>query len=328
MLKIFQIELSTLLGFIGILASAIFGIWGIYYSIKQRYPGKITFIKEHSIALFDAIVKNLPELSILYKQNPVTPNLVLIQGALVNTGKKDISPTMVEKPISISLPEGYKWITAKVISFSENVIAEIHLLDETNLVLNNGLFRCKEYIRFQALVEVPGNEEDRKEIQSIKEKIGDYLIFSHRISDTRQINKIELKEEESISKRLKRFIMLTIFGSVAALTLVTFVLIKGLPGEFVYSIKNEKNELINVTATPLQNHTIKVEGIDKPYSIIMPEESFFSQCVGNPKIIDKPQFYLILSAILSYILAPLCILIFYYWKYRANKKLRRMIMLE
>lgn len=328
MLKWFQIDLSTSLSFIGIIASIIFGIWGIYYAIRQKYPGQITYIKEYTIALFDAIVKNLPELSIIYKNAPVTPNLVLIQGDLVNTGKKDISPAMVENPITISLPEGYKWITAKVISFSENINANIDLINDTNLKVNIGLFRCKEYIRFQALVEVPLGQGDQKAHQALKDKLGDFLLFSHRIADTRQINKIELKTEENISKKLRKAIIMTVMGSVAALILVTTMLVKGFPGQFVYLIKNDKNEVIKVTAEPLQESKVKIEGIDKPYSIVMPADSFFSRCVGNPVIINKSQYYSILLMMSCYIFLPLFLVGYIYWQYRLNKKIRRLIMLN
>lgn len=322
-------DVSTSLGFIGILASIIFGIWGIYYTIKQRYPGQITFIKEQTIALFDTIVKNLPELSVLYKGAAVSPNIVLIRGALVNSGKKDISPTMVEKPITISLPEKYKWITAKVISTSENVQSDITLRDERTLEVNNSLFRCKEYICFQALAEVPSDEKNhQKDDMPIKEELGDSLSFSHRIEDTREIEKIELKEEGNITKRLKRYILYSIVGAIVFIVFLIVILIRGVPGQFVYSIKTDKNEIIKATVKPLQDNTVRVTGIDNPYNIIMPVNEFFANCKETPQIKTDKWFAVAFIIMFGYVLIPLIMLIYRYREYKINKRLRRMLSFE
>ena len=63
--------LTTLLAILGILVSATFGIWGVAYMIKSRYPGRITFVREQIIALFDSIVKNLDDLSISFKNKTI-----------------------------------------------------------------------------------------------------------------------------------------------------------------------------------------------------------------------------------------------------------------
>jgi len=137
----------------GIFATILFGIWGIYIALKYRSSVQISFILNKSIALFDTIVKNIAELAVLYKGAPVTQNLILIEGALVNTGTKDILPTMIEKPICLNLPEDYKWLTAKIISTSNNIEANIKVKD-TLLTIDSGLFKLNEYIRFQALLQV------------------------------------------------------------------------------------------------------------------------------------------------------------------------------
>ena len=66
---------TTILAIIGTLATIVLGGWGIYLAVKRRYPGRITFIIEDSIGLFDSIVRNLPELAVLYKGESVRQNL-------------------------------------------------------------------------------------------------------------------------------------------------------------------------------------------------------------------------------------------------------------
>ena len=111
-------DLLTVLTIIGIVITAVLGIWGIYAVVRSRYPGQITLVRENTIALFDAIVKHFPEISITYKNSAVSEGLVLLKAALLNTGSKDIAPEMVDKKVSLTLPDNFKWLNAKVTSSS------------------------------------------------------------------------------------------------------------------------------------------------------------------------------------------------------------------
>ena len=52
-------EFGILLGIIGIPAGILATwFWAWYY--YRRYPGRITFVKESCIGLFESIVRNLP----------------------------------------------------------------------------------------------------------------------------------------------------------------------------------------------------------------------------------------------------------------------------
>jgi hypothetical protein len=150
-------ETSTILTIFGIIATAVFFALGTYLTVKRRYTAQITFIKEDSLGLFDSIVKNLPELAVLYRDNPVSQGLVLLKGFLLNTGAKDITEPMVEEPLSIKLPEGFQWLTGRVVSASSKVQAKVNV-KPSELTLQTGLFRCNEHIRFEALAEVPIEE--------------------------------------------------------------------------------------------------------------------------------------------------------------------------
>jgi len=56
----------------------------------------------------DDITGSLPQLTVNYKGEVVKKNLTLIKGFLVNTGAKDITKEMVEKPLAFELVEGYR----------------------------------------------------------------------------------------------------------------------------------------------------------------------------------------------------------------------------
>src|SRR5205085_6381415 len=131
---------STILAIAGTVATIVLGTWSIYLALKRRYPGRITLLKETSIGLFDSIVRNLPELAILYKGEPVSQSLVLLKGIFHNTGSIDITESMVEEKLTIHLPEGFKWLTGKVVSTSADVKANLTLLSPHSLIFDLGLF--------------------------------------------------------------------------------------------------------------------------------------------------------------------------------------------
>ena len=222
---------TTILSILGVAVSVLFGAWGIFLSIRNRYPGRITYVKEQTIELFDSIGKNLPDLSITYKNQKVKENLVLINGAFLNTGKIDISPSLAETPITMSLPKEFKWLTAKVVSTSKDLTAKLDFKDENNVILTPSLFRCGEYIRIQALAEVPmpiDNEDTSKEIKMGKH-LEKALSFTHRIMNTRKIDQRKINDQD-VYKKAKRSSIILLSASIAAILVlgVTF-LIKGYP---------------------------------------------------------------------------------------------------
>jgi len=133
---------------LGIGVSTVFGIWGIYLAVRYRYPGKVTMVNEQLIELFDDIGNSLPGLSVTYNNNEVSKNLVLLSAAFVNTGKLDIAPKMIEKPISISLPDGFNWLTAKIIDTSKDLNASVDIDDDGCATFSMGLFRRFEGVRW------------------------------------------------------------------------------------------------------------------------------------------------------------------------------------
>ncbi len=346
-------ETSTLLGILGITVSCIFGAWGVYLVIKHRYPGRLTYVREQSIALFDSIVKNLPELAVLYKDKPVRPNLVLVKGALVNTGKKDVTPTMVETPIRISMPEGFKWLTAKVISTSKDVKASIQIIDEQTLLVTNGLLRCKEFVQFQVLAEVPVDDGSRKTNETkkpsfteqirmalsthshsknstIEQRLDHALKFSHRIEDTRQINTVELKEDERVKKRMKLFAIIPIVGLIACIAISSMYYFKAAPSIFVYSFLSDSTHVIPVMIKSLREKEVRLKSLDDSYDVTLSLDEFFARCKDHPSTTvdtSEAKFELTLLFVV-YILLPGALLSLRYREYRFKRRLRLLLSQE
>lgn len=263
-------DLSQLFGYLGIFATILFGIWGIYIAIKYRKIVQISFVLRKSIALFDTIVKNIPELSVLYNGSPISQNLLLIEGALVNTGTKDILPTMIEKPICLNLPEDYKWITAKIISTHNNVDAAITLSDPT-LTINSGLLKINEYIIFQALLQAPHDDN----IAKIENNIHKIIKYSHRIADMPNIKNISL-----ININIKQMVWVIIMLSL--LTLFTGYLGYNIYTEkpimqTVYSYEKPNKERVRVIIGKVNDKHFTIKGIDLPFSQTLPGEEFIKK---------------------------------------------------
>jgi hypothetical protein len=150
-----------------------FGIWAVYLAVRYRSQGRIVFIQESCLGLFESIIKNLPDLKILYKEKPISENLALLKGFLLNMGHRDISPGMVEEKFSIILPSGFRWLEAKIIS-APSKVATIEVLDDA-LVFDFGLLKHYQYISFEALGEVPArsfkNLETRRVLDGIARSI-------------------------------------------------------------------------------------------------------------------------------------------------------------
>jgi hypothetical protein len=294
-------DFNTTLGIVGIAISLMFGVWGLFLVVKYR-SGHLTFVREQTIALFDSIVKNLPELAVLYRDSQITPNLVLIKGAFVNTGRKDISPQMIESPLTVFLPKGFSWLTAKVISSSHNVNASIQIDSNGNLQVKSGLLRCREFIRFQALAEVPPDVERAADQQLI-----DALRFSHRIQDTRPIRTIELKESKRVKKRMRRFLVLPIISIFAVIGYIVHPNIATPTKHFAYKFKKDSVQTITVIAYPRTSSTVLVEDLDNfTYQKVISFDEFLRNCQGIPVIVERGGGWgFLLASFLLYVVMPL-----------------------
>jgi hypothetical protein len=174
-------------------------LYGVYLTIKYRSTKQFSFVIIKSIALFDTLVKNIPDLSIFYKGHNITPELILIELALLNTGTQDITPETIEKPISITLPEEYKWLSVGKTVFSSDIEADIKIIHDQKIEINTGLFKLNDFIRFQSLLSVPERDHFFKNLIS-----GDFtkiFKFTNRISDL-EISIINLSDL-NIDKLLK-----------------------------------------------------------------------------------------------------------------------------
>lgn len=288
-------DTSTLLGIVGIVATVIVGAWGIYITLDRKYPGIVTFIKEDNIALFDSIVRNFTELSVLYDGIPVSESLVLLKGYLLNTGSRDITENMVVEQLTLNLPDEFKWLTGKVVSASHNVQASVKIEDETKLIFDLGLFRKDEYIKFEAVAEVSSEELSTENTPS--KLLEDSMEFSHRIADTRSV---EFKDfpSWSISPKLRRRRKtLLIFGVAYFLfPLLFFVSLiwtgRGVQGELLFVLNLDSNRTLEIKAWPQSSGNLRLVSKDgllgstyfPSYSEEVTVDEFFQEMSWKPLV--------------------------------------------
>jgi hypothetical protein len=310
----------------GVIATLIFGGWSLALALRYRYPGQITFVSEQIIGLFDEIVKNLPELAVLYKGTPVTPNVILIRGAFVNTGKRDIAPAMIERPITLRLPEDCRWLSSSAVSATPDIQATIHQTSNSILTLSTSLLRCKEFIRFQALAEVPpvppGSMSMPKD--SSETRLETALEFDHRIQDTQPIRRTEVGETSHLRKRLRVYLAIPILGLAFMMAFAFVAVYEDSTKRFAYELDNGLGNSIIVKAWPTRSGQVSVTRLDQNTKSKMPLEAFLAKCHKMSVVDDRRSLvWPIVFTLAIYVLIPLAHAGYRLHEYRTTKRLRR-----
>jgi len=319
-------QLGHVLTIIGILISLGFGVWGAAVMLRRRYPGQITFVRESCIGLFEAIVKNLPELSVLYKDAPVGEGLVLLKGAFLNTGSKDITDLMIEDDLNICLPEGFRWLTGKIVATSPNIKTTIDVRDD-RLSFDTGLLRCGEYVRFEALAEVPlENAEHRASTRSIGRMLSSALKITHRIADTQKVLTTVLSEVSfgsSFSWVFGIMLILLVSGGIGYSVYSHF---QGWPAKANFIMFADNGNTIEVKIEPRMNGMVRVQGVDdKQFENTLPVKQFFSTEGLQPKLVRDRELYFPYFMLLSITILTLLFSIFAYRRDRKVKRLRQLL---
>jgi hypothetical protein len=287
--------ISLIVTVVGAILGAFGILFGLYTYVKsKKYPGQITFVKEDCISLVDSIIRNLPNLNITYNEKSISDRVVLLKGYLVNTGKIDIKREMINNPIILSLPEGYRWLEVKQVSSSSGIVADIHILSDNdrNIEFKFELLKREEFIQFEALAEVPDiNEENKDKTEKPPSTILEKAIaFDSRISDTGKIERLDL--ELGYYKRRKRLMRIPIYGAIIVAFLsaifLIFVYIYATPCEIQYEFSDGNGRIITTRISPQKDGTIKVKGVNNDYSKMFTPKDFFSRNDMQPRIVtDK-----------------------------------------
>jgi hypothetical protein len=169
------------LSLMSLAATAVFGAWPLVLAYQAfRYPACITYV-HRAFLPFGFVVRSLPDLSVEVDGQPLSENVVLLQGALVCRGTKDVTASMVVEPLTLRLRAGWRWLAVGKIEASPGLQPQITIEQapsDSAVVSFGSLFRCDEYIAFTALLQMdPDNP---------KSSLWSWpLSCDHRITDTR-----------------------------------------------------------------------------------------------------------------------------------------------
>jgi uncharacterized pyridoxamine 5'-phosphate oxidase family protein len=249
-------DMNFWLGFLGFLATVIFGVLSVYLVKSKKYPGGLTFISEQTIGLFDSIIKNFPQIAITYNNKSIDQQIVLLKGFIVNSGAIDIKDDMVEENLKLKLPENFKWLSVKIVDSTKGSKATTTIASDNELVFHLGLFRKNEFLRFEALADVPQSADKNTSANSI---LTEELKFEHRIADT---SKVEIRpmdlELPNLKKRLLPKIIMPAFLLVYIVVLIFLVGRKDILSEFHYCLK-DGDTITVLRATPHINNTVELK---------------------------------------------------------------------
>jgi len=316
--------ISTILTVLGILATVLFGVGSVHLVIRRHYPGQITLVVDDCIGLFETIVKNFPELAVLYQEQPVSHGLVLFKGTFLNSGKKDITPEMVENKLTLGLPEDFKWLAAKTIGSSPNVQASVET-ESNSLRFSTGLFRCQEYFKFEALAEVPVPDKDK----SIKAKLVAEMKPVHRIADTGKIREVSLPQEAYTKRRFRKRIIMPCAMILAGLVIFGITLFTGFPAELHFQIPQQDGSVAEVTAKPRLDGSIHIRSKTHDIDDKVDPEVFFSRSDIRPKIVpDRKMKYMIVATLFLYVIVQIGMMCVAVGEQRKWRRLRKQIGLE
>jgi hypothetical protein len=136
----------------------------------------------------------------------------------------------------------------------------IQLANNTNLIVNLGLFRCDEHIRFEALAEVPIEQN-----KSVSEKLKDELKITNRIANTRKIreDRLYIPSAQFPNRFRRRLMWLMLLATTVMLGMFGYI-IWGEKTAKVHFILKRNNKEVEVRAIPRMDGMIELEGISEP----------------------------------------------------------------
>jgi len=186
-------ETSTALTIVGIAVTVVLGALALYLAIRYSRQVSIAYLEDTCLALFDDITQGISDLEIRFKDSPVSQNIVLLKGYIINAGKRDITPPMVEKRLRLMLPRGFEWIDCQITGRTKNLKAQVADVTPESIDFEFGLLKTQEYVKFDALATVPIIDDVTWKGLPIppNEILRQVLQFDYRIADAHSIQRIQ-----------------------------------------------------------------------------------------------------------------------------------------
>jgi hypothetical protein len=186
---------------------------------------------------------------------------------------------MVEQEVKYSLPNGYRWLTAKIIDTSQNIHANITINDE-NLFVSTGLFRCKEFIRFQGILEAPIPATSSYDIMY---SLNEFSSITHRIADT-NLYRIYVPYTFDKKRSLKIF-YLTVALSLFFIAFLFFMYVNHPKLKTHYVVFDSNSVPHEVIIQPKLDGKITLKGVNDNFQNTLDANEFYKKGNFTVKII-------------------------------------------
>jgi hypothetical protein len=262
-------NLGVLLTVLAYVVPVVLGVWGIVLAFKYSRRVQITFIEESCLSLFADVAQGIEALEVRYRGTPVSRDLVLLRGYFMNTGKRDITPIMMEKPLRLTLPDEYKWIDCRITATSKDLKASVAGVESDSVEFKLGLFKTNEYFKFDALAAVPAEDAagDVRPKGSPKPGLRDVLRFDHRVADAGSIQTLALHPQvdtpgtgfRAILLGLARSATIPVMVTIAGVAMLVGAQVKRVERVLAYRVADPAGDSIVVTAGA-QGYVIVLRG--------------------------------------------------------------------
>lgn len=234
-------DVNVLLWSFGVAITIVVGFVGIRTSRKYTRSVDLLFVQHEWIPLFETIVRDMKDVEVKFKQQPISENIILFNGSFVNNGNSDIDESMVHKRLSICLPKEFRWLEAKITKHSKGVNASCEIAKGNELHFDWDLLKKNEFLTFSSLIELQRSGEKKDDEESLFDLFE--INFEHRITNLSKVKKehLDLGESEKESK-FERYV-----GIVLPLVIV-------IPGLFLAFFASRFGEIYSIKYYLLENN--------------------------------------------------------------------------
>ncbi|WP_100077051.1 hypothetical protein [Chryseobacterium camelliae] len=240
-----KINFDQILGFIYFLIPTIIAVWTVYYIRKSRFY----YVERTSIKLHDDIVKNIPDLTIKYKDSEINENLIFFRGTILFKSHTDIKKEDIDQEITIYSPDRNAiWKHFEITKASDDFQPTFTIRDN-KVTIDRSMLKINDYIIFAGLL-------DSKNVN---------LFISHRIFNLVP-KSIKLKESD-----LKYYKQSGIFMTLILVTLFSIKL--------YFNYKSKEWERKRIKDNKELAEVYKSVNVDLPPDIYDYETFFFKNNV-------------------------------------------------
>ncbi len=184
------LNLETLLAAISIIGTIATLYFGIKFREHKNKKVDITFLKNHSVSLFNPEVKNQGDFKVIFKSKQIEENLILFQGTFFNNGNVDIDKLIIHTPLKLILPKNYFLFHYNLLDKSEEF--SINLTDfENQIIFNWDLFKVGEYFTFECLIEYKKQDKETNKKDDINSRLLREIKTKHRITELKDIEMVD-----------------------------------------------------------------------------------------------------------------------------------------